>query len=398
VPITAVYFVAATRALGVESFGRLTAIAAVVLIAAPFSALGSGALIVKYGAIEPESTHRWLGAGMTLSLIGAGVVGALLLMLSPVLIPVGTGMAVVWGLVLADFVCARGADLAASVFVAREEMHVTAFCQVLVPALRLLAAGILLLSPTEVSLGSWVLALVLSSAASGTICLLLAVRAVGRPALGLAPFHGHWGEAALFSIGIGVQNAHNDVDKVMLGRLDGPVGTGVYGAAYRVVDTAWLPVRALLGAAWPRFFRYAQEGNAPLFGFVRAIAGPALLYSGAVAVGMIALADVLVPLLGEAYAESVPLLRVLAVVILIRCLHYLPADVLTGMGHQGLRTVIQVAVLVANVALNLWLIPRFGVWGAAWATIICETALAVALWVALAVSVRRSLPEGRLLA
>jgi len=53
VPITAVYFVAATRALGVESFGRLTAIAAVVLIAAPFSALGSGALIVKYGAIEP---------------------------------------------------------------------------------------------------------------------------------------------------------------------------------------------------------------------------------------------------------------------------------------------------------------------------------------------------------
>jgi len=107
---------------------------------------------------------------------------------------------------------------------------------------------------------------------------------------------------------------------------------------------------------------------------------------------------VLVPLLGEAYAESVPLLRVLAVVILIRCLHYLPADVLTGMGHQGLRTVIQVAVLVANVALNLWLIPRFGVWGAAWATIICETALAVALWVALAVSVRRSLPEGRLLA
>lgn len=393
VPIIAVYFVAATRALGVESFGRLTAVAAVVMIAAPFSALGSSALIVKYGATEPDTTHRWLGAGLTLSMLGAAVVGALLLLVSPVLIPVGTGVAILWGLVLADFVFARAAELASSVFVAREEMRVTAFCQVLLPALRLLAAGILLLSPSQVSLGMWVLALVLSSALSGLICLALAVRAVGRPVLGLAPFRGHWREAMLFSVGIGAQNAHNDVDKAMLGRLDGPAGVGVYGAAYRVIDTAWLPVRALLGAAWPRFFRYAREGDAPLITFVRAIAGPALLYSLTAVVGLVLLAGVLVPLFGEAYAESVPLLRLLAVVVLLRCLYYLPADVLTGMGRQGLRTAIQLVVLATNVGLNLWLIPRFGIWGAAWSTLACETALAAALWAALWFSLRHPISE-----
>lgn len=393
VPITAVYFVVATRALGVESFGRLTAVGALVMIAAPFSALGSSALIVKYGATEPGTTRNWLGAALTLSLLGAAVVGALLLILSPFLIPIGTGLAIVGGLVLAEFVCARAADLASSVFVAREEMHVTAFCQVLVPTLRLLAAGVLVLSPTAVDLGSWVLALVVSSALSGAVCLGLAVRAVGRPVLGLTLFRGHWREAALFSVGVGVQTAHNDIDKVMLGKLDGPVGAGIYGAAYRVLDTSWLPVRAMLGAAWPRLFRHARSGPTVLLPFVRAVAVPSLLYSAVVMVAMIIGAAVLVPLLGEAYAESVPLLRVLAVVVLLRCLHYLPADVLTGLGRQGVRTTIQVTVLVVNVMLNLWLIPRFGVWGAAWSTLACEAALALALWVALAVSLRRSRPD-----
>ena len=389
VPITALYFVLATRALGVESFGRLTAVGALIMIAAPFSAMGSSALIVKYGATEPQTTRHWLGAALTLSLIGAVVVGALLLVLSPLLIPVGTDLAIVAGLVLAEFVCARSADLASAVFVAREEMHVTAFCQVLVPALRLVAAGVLVLSPTPVGLGSWVSALVVSSALSGLICLALAVRAVGRPVLGLTRFRGHWREAALFSVGIGVQTAHNDIDKVMLGKLDGPAGAGIYGAAYRVVDTAWLPVRAMLGAAWPRLFRHAREGRSELLPFVRAVAGPSVLYSVVVMAAMITGAGLLVPLLGESYAESVPLLRVLAVVVLLRCLHYLPADVLTGIGRQGVRTTIQVTVLVANVLLNLWLIPRFGVWGAAWSTLVCEALLALSLWVALALAVRR---------
>nr|WP_306254574.1 oligosaccharide flippase family protein [Ornithinimicrobium cryptoxanthini] len=389
VPITAVYFVVATRALGVESFGRLAAVTALIMIAAPFSALGSGALIVKYGAIQPETTGRWLGAGLTMSVIGATVVGMLLLVFSPVLIPVGTELAVVGGLVLAEFVCARAADLASSVFVAREQMHITAFCQVLLPALRLLAVGLLLLSSSPVSLRAWVAALVLSSSLSGAICLALAVRAVGRPRFGLAPFRGRWREAALFSVGIGVQVAHNDIDKVMLGRLDDPAGVGVYAAAYRVVDTAWLPMRAVLGAAWPRLFRHARGGPGELLPFVRKVARPSLLYSTAVVIVMVTAAGVLVPLLGQSYAASVPLLRVLAVVVLLRCLHYLPADVLTGMGRQGVRTVIQVAVLAANIGLNLWLIPTYGVWGAAWATLVCEGALAVALWTALIVVLRR---------
>ncbi|WP_122262727.1 lipopolysaccharide biosynthesis protein [Ornithinimicrobium cerasi] len=393
VPITAVYFVVATRALGVESFGRLTAVGALIMIAAPFSALGSGALIVKYGATEPQTTRHWLGAGLTLSLLGSLLVGALLLLLSPVLVPVGTGMAVVGGLLVAEFVLARAADLASSVFVAREEMHVTAFCQVLVPTLRLVAAGLLVLSPAEVGLDAWVLALVLSSALSGAICLALAVRAVGRPVLGLATFRGHWREAALFSMGIGVQTAHNDADKVMLGRLDGPVGVGLYGAAYRVVDTAWLPVRAMLGAAWPRIFKHARGGPAEILPFVRAVAGPSLLYSVAAVAAMVAGAALLIPLLGESYRESVPLLRVLAVVLLLRCLHYLPADVLTGVGRQGVRTTIQLVVLAVNVLLNLWLIPQLGVWGAVWATLASEALLAMALWVALILWMREPRPD-----
>ncbi|WP_169448584.1 oligosaccharide flippase family protein [Ornithinimicrobium pekingense] len=390
VPVVALYFVVATRSLGVESFGRLSAVLALILIVSPFASLGSGAMVVKHGATRPSSTRLWLGAGLTLSGLGAVAAGTLVLLLSPWVAPASTGLVVVLALLVAELVGARAVDLAASVFVAREEMHLTALCQVLLPAMHLVTVGALVASPAGVDLRAWVLALVVSSLTSGVVCLTLAVRAVGRPTLGLAPFCGHWREAALFSVGIGVHTAHNDLDKVMLGRLDGPAGVGLYSAAYRLVDTAWLPMRAMLGAAWPRMFRHAQQGPVELVRFAGAVARPALLYSVLVVVVMVLGAGLVVPLLGESYSDSVPLLRVLAVVVLLRCLHYLPADVLTGMGRQEVRTAVQVGVLGLNVTLNLWLIPQFGVWGAAWATLACETTLALALWTALAVALRSS--------
>ena len=91
-------------------------------------------------------------------------------------------------------------------------------------------------------------------------------------------------------------------------------------------------------------------------------------------------AGLVVPLLGVDYAGAVPLLRALAALVVLRGLYYLAADMLTGLGRQGIRTVVQVSVLALNVLLNLVLIPTHGVWGAVWATLVCESVLAAVLW------------------
>lgn len=191
-----------------------------------------------------------------------------------------------------------------------------------------------------------------------------------------------------------MQTAHNDADKALLGRLDGAVASGVYGAAYRLVDTAWLPIRALLGAARPQLFLDGQAGVSGLGPLVRALARPALGYALLAAAVLVLAADILVPLLGADYAESVPVLRLLAVTLVLRCVHYLPAEMLTVTGRQSVRTAAQLLVLGLNIALNLALIPRFGVWGAAWSTVACEALLAVLLWGSVLAASRQGRPVG----
>lgn len=380
VPVLAVYFLLATRTLGVDTYGVLVAVTAAAMIAAPFAGLGGGTLVVKHGAIDPAQTRRWLGAGLAMSLVGTVVLGTVLLLAAPLFLPRGTPVVVLAAVVLAEFVLARVVDLSAAVFVAREQMHLTAVCQVLFAAGRLAAALVLLVLPVEVTLLTWVLALVAGSALAALVCLVLAVRAVGAPRLDLTPYRGHLREGFLFATGIGVQSAHNDVDKAMLGRMEGGLASGLYGAAYRIVDMAWMPMRALLAAAHPRMFRHGARGLGELAPFVARLAGPAVGYSVAVALAMALGAGLVVPLLGVDYAGAVPLLRALAALVVLRGLYYLAADMLTGLGRQGIRTVVQVSVLALNVLLNLVLIPTHGVWGAVWATLVCEAVLAAVLW------------------
>lgn len=388
VPVLAVYFLLATRSLGVDDYGLLVAVTAVATITAPFAALGGGSLVVKHGAIDPRQTRRWLGAGLAMSLVGTVVVGAALLALGPAFLPHGAPLAVLAALVLAESLLGRVVDLSASVFVAREEMHVTAACQVLFALCRLAAGLVLLALPVPVTLGSWVVALVAGSATAAAVCLTLATRAVGLPRLDLTPYRGHLREGLLFATGIGVQSGHNDVDKALVGRMEGGAASGLYGAAYRIVDMAWMPMRALLAAAHPRMFRHGARGLGELGPFVARLAVPAVGYSVLVSLALAVAAPLVVPLLGQDYAATVPLLRALAGLVVLRCLYYLAADTLTGLGRQGFRTVVQVAVLAVNVALNLVLVPLHGVWGAVWASLVCEGALALALWTGLLVVAR----------
>jgi O-antigen/teichoic acid export membrane protein len=70
----------------------------------------------------------------------------------------------------------------------------------------------------------------------------------------------------------------------------------------------------------------------------------------------------------------------LALLPLLKTFHYFAADSLTGAGHQGLRTLVQVLVALFNVAVNLWLIPVYSWRGAAWSSLASDGLLAASLW------------------
>jgi O-antigen/teichoic acid export membrane protein len=56
------------------------------------------------------------------------------------------------------------------------------------------------------------------------------------------------------------QSFYNDIDKTMPARLGTLDETGIYSAAYRLIDIAFIPVRAVLNAALPGFFHNGVEG------------------------------------------------------------------------------------------------------------------------------------------
>ena len=90
----------------------------------------------------------------------------------------------------------------------------------------------------------------------------------------------------------------------------------------------------------------------------------------------------LVPhILGHQYADITEALRWLALLPVLKTLHYFIADALTGAGHQGTRTLIQIGVAAFNVLINLWLIPAYGWRGAAWSSIASDGLLALTLMV-----------------
>jgi O-antigen/teichoic acid export membrane protein len=200
------------------------------------------------------------------------------------------------------------------------------------------------------------------------------------------------------TVGQASMTLNNDVDKVVLGRVASLATTGLYAAAYRLVDMSYAPVRALLSAANPEMWRAGASGRLT---DVLAVARRRLL-ARLVAYGVgwtcvvLVLAPVLPLVLGSSFEGSVVILRALAPLVLVKGLQYLLSDSLACAGRHRERTAAQVAVVVLNLGLCLALTPVWGWAGAVVATYVAE-GLLLAVFLLLAVRTVRAERAGTLL-
>jgi O-antigen/teichoic acid export membrane protein len=166
----------------------------------------------------------------------------------------------------------------------------------------------------------------------------------------------------------------------MLSRLADLAATGVYGAAYRVIDVTMTPVRSLAAAAYPRFFLKGAGGMAATYRYALSLIAKTTLYGLSASAGLWLLAPALPHVLGSRYEAVVPAVRWLALIPLLRCVHSFLADALSGAGMQRVRTGIQASVAIVNVAANLAILPRYSWRGAAWTSLGCDGLLVVIFW------------------
>jgi O-antigen/teichoic acid export membrane protein len=176
------------------------------------------------------------------------------------------------------------------------------------------------------------------------------------------------------------------VDRMMIAALLGPAETGAYHAGYSVASRTLDVLFIWLGAASGPALVAALErgGPAALHEAARPQAELMVLLAlpAAVGIALVAgpLAEVMVgPALREAAAMVTPGIT-LAALISGFCVYY-TQQTFTLAKRTGMLLLVMAAPLTANVALNLLLIPRFGLMGAVWATVASFAFGAVTGWV-----------------
>lgn len=374
------YVLVVARALGADGFGVLSAVLALVALAMPFAGVGSVHLMIRAVVREPGSAASQFASAAWLTGIGGALATGLVTALAAAVLDADVPLAVLACLAAADLVGNLLAEVAAGAFTATGRMRRTAAVQLAFSAVRLLGAAALLASPSAFTLAAWA-----GAYAAASLLGAAALLAVVRRDLGPARAHPlahlrQWRDGLHFSLGLSAQAVYNDVDKVALERFSGAGDAGAYTAAYRVVDMAFTPVRAVLAAAYPRFFAAGTTGLDGAVTLARRLAVPGVALGLAASLALLLGAPLLPVLLGPSYAGSVGVLRALSVLPLLKVAHYLAADALTGAGHQGVRSAWQVGVAVVNVVLCLALVPPLGVTGAVVASLACDGLLAVGLW------------------
>jgi O-antigen/teichoic acid export membrane protein len=377
--LQALFFVLLTRSLGVAGFGAFAGVLALVAVAQPFAALGAPNLMVMRVARDADTARAEFATAVTVTAVTGLVAALAIAFVSHWVSAKGTSGIVALQLALAELLGARVVDVAGALYQAQERLLRMAVFSLAITVARL-GGAVTLTVAGESSVGAWSAAYLAVSMAAAVGVVAFTFRAVGLSRPSVAAYLHHWKDGLQFSVGLAAQSIYNDIDKSMLARMSTLEATGIYAAAYRIVDLAFVPMRALLGAAYARFFRYGDEGIARTAAFARRLAGPGVGYCVFASVGLLSLSSLVPRILGPSYEDSVHALRWLSILPLLKAIHYLAADALTGARLQRVRTRWQLFVAALNVLLNLWLIPAFSWRGAAVASLLADGALAIGLW------------------
>jgi len=184
------------------------------------------------------------------------------------------------------------------------------------------------------------------------------------------------------------------IDTVILGIMRTDAETGWYAASYRVYEGLMYAPSALSTLLTPRFSQmFVDDRHGLRRLFRRSLLGSAAM---AVVIGGVAVViarPMMLLFYGANYEAAVPPLQVLAGgSIFVFCTWILHSAAIAM--NLDRRLLLTTAIgLTANIVGNIAMIPRFGITGAAWATVVAEAITVTSLYVQVERRLRASEPQ-----
>ena len=163
------------------------------------------------------------------------------------------------------------------------------------------------------------------------------------------------------------------IGSVMLSKMRGDTEVAIYSVAYNLALAILFIPTVYTNAIYPVLSRYFKESKAKLnllyeksFKYLYIIGLP-------ISLGLYLLAGrIIFFFYGKVYSGSIIALQIISWYLFIKFLNFLLGTVLSSIDKQNKRMLGQGLTAGFNVLLNLFLIPKIGYIGAAWATFITE--------------------------
>jgi len=201
-----------------------------------------------------------------------------------------------------------------------------------------------------------------------------------------------WKSTAVLGTALLIYQAFYSIDTMMLGGMTDSVQTGLYSAAYRLLLLVLAMYYFVMQAVYPRLAAIPEEQRR-----VQPLRRP-LVLAGIAGVGIAFLMwlgrRLLIELLfGTAFAASAALAAPLLLAVPLDFVTSVLLTVLVAWDYPRRVIAATGTAVAANVVLNLFLIPRHGARGAAWATPLSYIPFLLTLmWQLLRVSKREAHP------
>ncbi|HOW36315.1 MAG TPA: flippase [Candidatus Omnitrophota bacterium] len=163
------------------------------------------------------------------------------------------------------------------------------------------------------------------------------------------------------------------IDQIMIGQMLGDAPVGIYSAAVRISEAWYFMPMAIAGSVFPIILQIKQSNEGLYYQKLQNLLDALTLLGIGVAVFVTLTSSTLVTLLyGTAYAQSSSILTLHIWGGVFVCLGVAGNSWFIAENLQIYTCFITLAGGIANIALNLVLIPKFGIQGAALATVISQ--------------------------
>ena len=170
------------------------------------------------------------------------------------------------------------------------------------------------------------------------------------------------------------------VDIVMLKLMTKEKVVGFYSAAYKLFEVAIIFPSSIMLVLFPTLVEEYHSNHPQFKKSSKKALGLFFLVGGGIALTLWAFSPWIITIIfGDKFSPSIAVLEVLSGAIFLFFLNFLLANILISSGRESINTWNLVGATVANITLNLVLIPQYGAIGAAWSTLFCEAVLIFAL-------------------